>query len=67
MSHLSNTMLERDMSKGEIYRLCSEGCIALEDFDLPAIEEMIELGYWQRSCVTAYFRDGVCACHNCSR
>lgn len=67
MSHLSNVMLAKDIAKHQVYTACAEGCIALEDFDLPAIEEMIACGYWTRTCVNAYFANGRCECGDCGR
>lgn len=65
MSFLSMKMLAADMSKIQVYKACAEGYIALEDFDLPQIEEMIELGFWKRECVNAYFAEGSCKCGDC--
>ena len=65
MSFLSMKMLADDISKHQAYAACAEGYIALEDFDLMQIEEMIECGYWKRECVNAYFANGSCKCGDC--
>jgi hypothetical protein len=48
-----------NLTPRQFYQLVADGCFAIEDLDLPEIEDVISLGIFTRQEINDYFANGI--------